>query len=168
MLYKALYEIYSNPLRLLEKTCSGTRWVCHEKNFENLLLQYKTTFTRHPNGIQRSPDFSAEGYSIELKSTTSNRIFLNDTFFVEDCIYVISTTNNSIIGLGQDICTEKEKLSYEQYKKSLALFKQQFKGVDRLSLYPRSGTQYCIKDLNREDLWEKVKLKLKVNSRSFK
>lgn len=168
VLHKALYEIYTHPRRLLEKSCGETRWVCHEKNFENLLLHYKISFTRHPNGVQRSPDFSAGGYSIELKSTMSNRIFLNDSFFVEDHIYVISTKNSSIVAFGEDICTDKERNSYEQYKKSMTLFKQQFKGVGRLSLYPRSATQYCIKNLDREDLWEMVKLKLKVNGKSFK
>jgi hypothetical protein len=94
-------------------------------------------------------------YSIELKSTKGNRIFLNDSFFVDSRLYIISRKEQSIVSFGRDLYTEEEKKRYLEYEATLRRFREQFRGGDRLYLYPRSATQYLLK-VDRERLWRKV------------
>ena len=115
-------------------------------------------YKRHPNGTHQSPDFEVtadKNYSIELKSTKGNRIFLNDSFFVDSRLYIISRKEESIISFGRDLYTTEEKSRYLEYEAELKKLREKYRGGDRLYLYPRSATQYILK-VDREKLWRRV------------
>ena len=113
-------------------------------------------YKRHPNGTHQSPDFEVDKkYSVELKSTKGNRIFLNDSFFVDSRLYIISRKEESIISFGRDLYTTEEKSRYLEYEAELKKLREKYRGGDRLYLYPRSATQYTLK-VDREKLWRRV------------
>lgn len=153
-LLRALEYVYRYP------ACLAGGGDVHEKSFERVLKQFGVGYRRHPNGRQAFPDFWCASVGVELKSTQGSRIFLNDSFFVDDHLYVISCKKTSVIAFGEDLYTPREKEVYEIYKQQLTELKHRFPTVDRLVLYPRSANQYAISGLRREELWEKVIRKL--------
>jgi len=124
------------------------------------LIQFGIDHIRHPNGSQAFPDFRVSRIGVELKSTSTQTIFLNDSFFVDDHIYLISTRKTSLLSFGKDLYTDQEKEVYLEYRERLASLKKQCKGVGGLSLYPRSANRYNTAHLDRDELWRKVKMNL--------
>jgi hypothetical protein len=162
VLKRLLEDIYENPDLLLG---SGS---AHEEMFEKLVKERGIDYARHPNGTQQSPDFVLFGrWSIELKSTKSDRIVLNDGFFVDDVIYIISRTTkkgrDSIIALGRDVYQKEEKEMLIRYREQLETIKKEYKDLPKafnLTLYPRSANQFRLKELDRVRLFDLLKTEL--------
>jgi hypothetical protein len=160
VLKNLLTEIYENPDVL---SGSGSD---HEEMFEKLLKARGIDYVRHPKGTQQSPDFIVfDRWSIELKSTRTDRIFLNDGFFVDDYIYIISRTKksmrDSIIALGRDVYTKEERVVLTEFRDDLDRLKKKYK-LDpsfNLSLYPRAANTYGL-NLDRAMLFNRIKTEL--------
>lgn len=85
------------------------------------------------NGSQQSLDFQTllvkdheikKTYTYDLKHTTTDQFYLNDGWFLDNIIYIVSwtsTENKCFVGLGQSIPSEAEK---ERFKKILDIKKQ--------------------------------------------
>lgn len=129
----------------------------HEKSFEELLQRHELSYVRHPLGKRRTPDFSVLGIPVELKSSKSSRVFLNDSYFSDDYLYVMTAQGKSIISFGKDLCSEEEKDFYKRYVCELKEFRKRIVSTDRLVLFPRSATQFSVAKLDREELFQKVK-----------
>lgn len=162
VLKKLLEDIYENPDLLLG---SGSE---HEEMFEKLVKERGIDYVRHPNGTQQSPDFVLFGrWSIELKSTKSDRIVLNDGFFVDDVIYIISRMTKkgraSIIALGRDVYQKEEKDVLMRYREQLEMIKKEYNNLPKsfnLTLYPRSANQFRLNGLDRVRLFDLLKTEL--------
>jgi len=160
VLKRLLEDIYENPDLLLG---SGS---AHEEMFEKLVKERGIDYVRHPNGAQQSPDFVLFGrWPIELKSTTQGCIFLNDGFFVDDVIYIISRTTkkgrDSIIALGRDVYQKEEKEILMRYREQLDILKKEYKDRSKsLKLYARSANKYSLNELDRVRLFHLLKTEL--------
>lgn len=132
----------------------------HEKSFEELLRVYGVDYIRHPFGQRRTPDFSVGGRAIELKSCLSDRVFLNDSFFRDDYLYIFSVAETSVIAMGRDLYSPEELQKYECYHRELLELRRKYAEQGRLRLYPRSATQFSIGKLDRDELFRKVKNEL--------
>jgi hypothetical protein len=109
-----------------------------------------------PNGSQQSPDFKfvtikdhkiTQEISVDLKHSCDKTIKLNDGWFEEGVIYVITYAKKEIIstflGLGERIPTEVEKTKMEQIKKiKKELNSVQDKNVENLHTYIRFANSY--------------------------
>ena len=109
-----------------------------------------------PNGSQQSPDFKfvsvkenkvQEEQSVDLKHSLGKTIVLNDGWFEEGIIYVITytknKTTNTFLGLGERIPTQEEKTKMEQIKrikKELNMVAD--KNVGNLHTYIRFANRY--------------------------
>ena len=143
----------------------------HEAKFAQLSedhgFQYLTSMKKNlpetgdyyvfePNGSQRSPDFTfvtinqnkiQEEISVDLKHSLGKNIVLNDGWFEEGIIYVITytidKTTHTFLGLGERIPTAEEKVKMEQIrriKKELNLVTD--KNVGNLHTYIRFANSY--------------------------
>jgi len=104
-----------------------------------------------PNGTQKSPDFNIlkfkkgtieSSLDIDLKHSSSTKVVLNDGWFHENVLYILSYNKGNIIGLGQDIPTESEKKKMneiQQIKKELNIKNNR---IDNLLIYFRFANQY--------------------------
>ncbi len=151
-----LNHIFRHP----EKLVVGRGGDSHEKSFEELLKRYEVDYTRHPFGQRRTPDFSVTGVKVELKSCRGERVFLNDTFFREDYLYILSAAETSVIAMGRDLYSPAELEKYECYHQELLELRRKYTSNSRLRLYPRSATQFSIRELDRTRLYQKVKNEL--------
>ena len=125
-----------------------------------------TYYWYQPDGSQRCGDFllfwvlKGEKQSeiiVDAKHTNSESIYLNDGWFNEDTIYIVSYTksmgrgitkrNLCLIGLGKDIPTEHDSEIMEFYNtiKREMNQKRKDKKPDYLSVYIRFANQYSTK-----------------------
>jgi hypothetical protein len=153
---KFLQEIYDNPYLL---PGSGTE---HEEIFEKLLKERGIPYVRNPNGTQQSPDFILfHKWLVELKSTKSDHIMLNDGFFDDDVIYIISRTKksqiDSIIALGKDVYIDDEKEALTRFRADIRRLRKVYKDVRNLFLYPRAANRYNLNSLDRVLLFDALK-----------
>jgi hypothetical protein len=151
-----LNHIFLHPGKLVV----GRGGESHEKSFEELLRVYGVDYTRHPFGQRRTPDFSVGGRAVELKSCISDRVFLNDSFFRDDYLYILSAADTSVIAMGRDLYSPLELEKYECYHRELLELRRKYSSYERLRLYPRSATQFSVRGINRFDLFRKVKNEL--------
>ena len=119
-----------------------------------------------PNGSQQSPDFKfvlvkenkiQEEQSVDLKHSLGNTIVLNDGWFEEGIIYVITytknKTTNTFLGLGERIPTQEEKNKMEQIKKiKKELNMVADKNVGNLHTYIRFANRYGCERFTEEFL----------------
>lgn len=108
------------------------------------------------NGTQRSIDFQAfvwedgekgKAINFDLKHTKSKTFFLNDGWFHENVIYIISWMRTSsepaiFIGLGQDIPTEEEIALYQEICQIKKKFNTEYKGSSSFHCYIRFANRY--------------------------
>ena len=153
----------------------------HEAKFADVAechgFQYLTTMKKdlpetgdyyvfEPNGSQQSPDFKfvtindnkiTQEISVDLKHSCDKTIKLNDGWFEEGIIYVITYTmkekTSTFLGLGERIPTEAEKAKMEQIKKiKKELNSVQDKNVENLHTYIRFANSYGCERFTEEFL----------------
>jgi hypothetical protein len=111
------------------------------------------------NGSQQSIDFQAmivhdkkieKFINFDLKHTTNDIIFLNDGWFEDNVIYVVSWNTKTFIGLGQNVPTE---IDAELMKKVITLKKELNKNKEAtkyLSVTMRCANRYSCKQFTPE------------------
>lgn len=128
------------------------------------------------NGSQQSLDFQTilitdhqikKTVTYDLKHTTTEQFYLNDGWFLQDIIYIITWTlekqhTKTMIGLGQSIPSDKEKETYTKILEAKRLLNSQVKD-DHTSLlvYHRFANRYSCKKFTDE--WSNEKLKDVMN-----
>jgi len=161
---------------VIEKSTFNNTFELVVKNLllRNGFLDYKCDYNKHkigkyfkyhPNGTQRAPDFEillcVDGIvqvkiPIEVKSSKSKRIFLNDGWFKPEYIYIISCIPSKkgrrvIIAMGNDIASREETLFRNNIVDTpLNTFNKQIKSSkpDHFSYEPnlRKADKYAFKD----------------------
>jgi hypothetical protein len=105
----------------------------------------------------------------DAKHANSETIFLNDGWFNEDTIYIVSYSKSGgrgkarkytcFIGLGQDIPTEKDSTimaSYNEIKREMNM-KRKSREPDYLAVYVRFANQYSTKQFTDEYAEDRLK-----------
>ena len=109
-----------------------------EANFARYLNEYEIEHHYQPHGSQKSPDFWLFDKSkntkleVELKSSKSNSISLNDHWFQRTYIYVISC-KSSVVALGQHIPTDDEHQKMSELKEIIKKLNEQYRTDKSLS-----------------------------------
>jgi hypothetical protein len=131
-----------------------------------------------PAGSQKSGDFllfRSEGGTkkdevlFDAKHTNSATFYLNDGWFNQDTIYVVSFSESAgrglgrkkicFVGLGQDIPTENDTMimnHYNDFKKAENSKRKDMK-PDFLSVYIRFANQYSTKQFTPEFISDRFK-----------
>jgi hypothetical protein len=123
-----------------------------------------------PNGSQKHPDFLlgevrdgtwTQGVMFDLKHSNSENIFLNDGWFIENTIYIISYNCNRknktatvCISLGKHIPTEEETTAYNEIKKKIREINDTYKKIGSLRCYVRKANQYSMTRFTTEYMTE--------------
>ncbi len=118
------------------------------------------------NGSQQSLDFQTiliadheikKTITYDLKHTTTEQFYLNDGWFLQDIIYIVTWTfekqhTKTMIGLGQKIPSDKEKEAYAKILEAKRLLNSEVKGEDDMSLmiYHRFANRYSCKKFTEE------------------
>ncbi len=118
------------------------------------------------NGSQQSLDFQTilvmehqikKTCTYDLKHTTTDQFYLNDGWFLQDIIYVITWTCQkekikTFLALGQTIPSEKEKEVYANILQAKKLLNSQVKDEADMSLavYHRFANRYSCKNFTDE------------------
>lgn len=137
---------------------------------DGFYYQYQLT------GSQRSGDFAVYSVIAGVKSTcilldakhsnTAN-IYLNDGTFEKNTVYIVSFTRTldkvegqrkkprqqvCLVGLGQDIMTEKDRARLDKWRAMLRALNEEEKEADKdfLRLYSRSANQYSCQQFTPE------------------
>lgn len=95
----------------------------HERAFESLLRTHThVSYERHPCGPQRWPDFRlyVQGMaplSLELKTTTTTRVHLGQTWPSPESIYLVSyqAHRGIYVGKGRHLLPSEQKTDYLSY-----------------------------------------------------
>jgi hypothetical protein len=152
-----------------------------EINFYLLIEQFDLIkYTKYqPNGSQKTPDFNISyndfNIDIELKSSnSSNRIILNDGFFIDNYIYIITIKSGTYICMGKDIYKEYEKEIINKLKIIKDDINMNYRNNSNLYITCRFANSYkidhidnniCIDNvinyINKQSI---IKLKLKLNN----
>ena len=153
---------------LLEEV--GFQFLLKKKKDDHLKLLKGLTdgcyYIYQVNGSQQSLDFQTilvESHAItrtftyDLKHTTSNQFYLNDGWFLDNIIYVVTWSpdgkeNKTMIGLGQTIPSEAEKEKYKKILEAKRLLNSQAEEEDDTSLivYHRFANRYLCKKFTEE------------------
>jgi hypothetical protein len=160
-LVKLLREIQSNPSLLTKEVDPATKRTLtagrakrmnvnnsatvQEINFAELLDSHKIAYAFQPNGTQRAPDFtlSESKLDIDLKHTKGMSLMLNDGWFLEETLYVISYHKDRVfIGLGRDISSPEEREAVEELFRLRKELNVKYKGVDCLGVTFRFANSY--------------------------
>lgn len=141
------------------------------------------------NGSQKAPDFQVQEkesdgtwrspVNMDLKRASLDVFFLNDGWFSDDVIYIISwerrlsaprkpivKEKTTYIGLGAGIPTPEETACMKSLKEKRAKINADMKGVGSLITYVRSGNQYSCKRFTpeaTEAAWVAVHASLSVS-----
>ncbi len=118
------------------------------------------------NGSQQSLDFQTilvqdhnikKTITYDLKHTTTEQFYLNDGWFLQDIIYIVTwtfekETTKTMIGLGQHIPSDKEKEAYAKILEAKRLLNAEVKGEEDMSLmiYHRFANRYSCKKFTDE------------------
>lgn len=119
-----------------------------------------------PNGSQQSPDFKfvtvdnhtiQEEISVDLKHSLGKNIVLNDGWFEDGIIYVVTYTKGTVtstfLGLGERIPTPEEKIKMEQLRKiKKELNSVADKNIGNLHTYIRFANSYSCDRFTEEFL----------------
>lgn len=137
-------------------------------------------FWYQPGGTQQKGDFLVfeavgkerrGGVLIDAKHSNGNSIYLNDGWFWEDIVYVVSFCRNvrrgvwenvCFIGRGQDIPTDKDKeiwTAYNEAKKAMNASRKE-KEPDFLAPYFRFAHQYSCKQFTPDFTASRLELTL--------
>jgi len=150
----------------------------HEACFADVLEQHNIIYTTslpstldngfyyiyQVNGSQRSIDFQAfeinnhskiHLINFDLKHTTSDVIVLNDGWFLNDIVYILSwmrkisaprkkkvTEPETFIGIGQDIPTDEENEAYNSLCDIKKEINAKYKGIGHFQAYMRFANRY--------------------------
>ena len=97
----------------------------------------------------------------DLKHSNSERIFLNDGWFIENTIYIISYNCNKknktatvCISLGKYIPTEEETATYNEISKKIREINDTYKKIGSLCCYVRKANQYIMTRFTTEYIAE--------------
>lgn len=120
-------------------------------------------YVYQPHGSQRSPDFTLFYYEsgetlwsvdIDMKQSKTDNIVLNDGWFNQDTIYILSyraeKQDKVVVGLGQDIPSLQEKDMWEQILKKKKELNSGVKIVGNLNICFRCANRYNCKHFNKE------------------
>lgn len=139
--------------------------ILHQHNIktiptDNKIIPHKRYYIQHINGSQKTPDLTIISFDednhpygridIELKSSKTNRIMMNDGFFKSSTIYIIKYVYNkkpsTMIAFGSDIPTEQEISMYNQVRDDLKSLRFKYKdvGTNNFGIYPRLANFYQI------------------------
>jgi hypothetical protein len=148
--------------------------LCFAKLLENYEFEYTDTiptkdglyYIYQVNGTQKSIDFEAfitlngekqKAIQFDLKNTTKSVFFLNDGWFHEDVVYVVSWVKKiaiegqkrkkedkpeTFIGFGQHIPSEEETALYNEMCELKKKYNTDNKGIGNLQIYLRSANRY--------------------------
>lgn len=158
------YLILNNILEYNNRCCNG--W----------FFQYQI------NGTQKTPDFrllfiedniSKLNIDVELKSSKKNRICLNDGWFTDDILYIISfiykKEKKCLISFGVDIPTEKDKEIFNRIslcKRELNV-KEQNNG-DYLSIFHRFANTYNCDQFTQNFVVDRFNNSIKIIESRYK
>lgn len=125
------------------------------------LLDFPSTghyYIYQVNGTQASIDFQLlnvvdheikNQVSIDLKHSTGDKIMLNDGWFHENIVYVVTykfkKQLRTLVALGQNVPTAEENKNMADFKAVIAELRKKYKEMNKnssLTLYPRSANQY--------------------------
>jgi hypothetical protein len=134
-LEKEYTKIYKSILATKKyKNIDNNQITNQEANFTKILDDYTINWDYQPNGTQKSPDFNIiyknTHYPVELKASRNKHIMLNDHWFKDNHIYVLSPRlynkkdkiesmddiNNTIVALGRYIPSKEETIRINNLK----------------------------------------------------
>ena len=145
---------------------TGNKVTAQEACFAELLEEYgykfipkkspsitENYYRYQPRGTQRNIDFEVfdkkmnKIFNFDLKHTNGKSFYLNDGWFEDKVVYVINWSpkkdiNKVLIGYGEDIPTEDEKLDMKEFIKFKKDSNKFLKKVGSLRKYIRFANQY--------------------------
>ena len=141
-----------------------------DKEDKEEIKQEGYLYIYQPNGTQRSPDFSVGYYKdgikvsevlFDLKSTSSKKIYLNDGWFEEDIVYMITyrikKKDFCLISFGKYIPTPVEIEAKNKIDKIKKQFNTEFNTIENFHIYFRFANTYNIDgrlDQNKEKIYK--------------
>lgn len=144
---------------------SGFTWIAKPKKdtWKESLANQGLCFLYQLNGTQASVDFALmyvqenkilETFYIDLKYSTSTKIFLNDGWFEPGVLYLFTWTERQAIrvflGLAKDFTTEEERNTRSELRKQLAELNSKQKVVGKFHMYVRCANTYNLKTFTKE------------------
>jgi hypothetical protein len=144
---------------------SGFTWIAKPKKdtWKEALMNQGLCFLYQLNGTQASVDFALmyvqdskilETFYVDLKYSTSTKIFLNDGWFEPNILYLFTWTERQAIrvfvGLAKDFTTEEESNTRSELRKQLAELNSKQKVVGKFHMYVRCANTYNLKTFTKE------------------
>lgn len=153
---------------LLEEV--GFQFLLKKKKDDHLKLLKDLTdgcyYIYQVNGSQQSLDFQTilvqehaitKTFTFDLKHTTTEQFYLNDGWFLDNIIYIVSwclegRENKTMIGLGQAIPSEKEKEVYKKISEAKRILNSQTEVDEESSflVYHRFANRYLCKKFTED------------------
>lgn len=144
---------------------SGFTWIAKPKKdtWKEALMNQGLCFLYQLNGTQASVDFALmyvqdskilEIFYVDLKYSTSTKIFLNDGWFEPNILYLFTWTERQAIrvfvGLAKDFTTDEEAEACAERRKINAELNSKQKIVGKFHLYNRCANTYNLKTFTKE------------------